>query len=47
MEIIHRKNSNQQPIKEIDKLALIYIKDRKILSSRSAGKSIWYLPGGK
>jgi 8-oxo-dGTP pyrophosphatase MutT (NUDIX family) len=32
---------------EIDKLAFIYIKDRKILSSRSTGKNTWYLPGGK
>jgi 8-oxo-dGTP pyrophosphatase MutT (NUDIX family) len=47
METIHEKNINQQPITEIDKLALIYIKDRKILSSRSTGKSTWYLPGGK
>lgn len=31
----------------IDKIALIYLKDGKILSSRSRGKDIWYLPGGK
>lgn len=31
----------------IDKLAWIYIKDRKILSTRSKGKDAWYLPGGK
>lgn len=31
----------------IDKLAWIYIKDRKILSSKSYGKDVWYLPGGK
>ena len=31
----------------IDKLALIYIKDRKLLSSRSRGKDTYYIPGGK
>ncbi|HYK08638.1 MAG TPA: NUDIX domain-containing protein [Candidatus Eisenbacteria bacterium] len=31
----------------IDKLAWIYIKDRKILSTRSKGKDTWYIPGGK
>lgn len=31
----------------IDKLAWIYIKDRKILSTRSKGKDVWYIPGGK
>ena len=31
----------------IDKLAWIYIKDRKILSTRSRGKDVWYIPGGK
>ena len=31
----------------IDKLAWIYIKDRKILSSRSRGKDTYYIPGGK
>ncbi len=31
----------------IDKLAFIYIKDRKILSTRSKGKDAWYIPGGK
>lgn len=31
----------------IDKLAFIYIKDRKLLSTLSAGKDIWYIPGGK
>lgn len=34
-------------MKEIDKLALIYFKDGKILSSRSKGKSKYYIPGGK
>ena len=31
----------------IDKLAWIYIKDRRILSTRSKGKDAWYIPGGK
>lgn len=31
----------------IDKLAWIYIKDRKILSTRSVGKDTYYIPGGK
>ena len=31
----------------IDKIALIYIKEGKILSTRSKGKSKYYIPGGK
>lgn len=31
----------------IDKIALLYWKDHKILSSRSKGRDTWYLPGGK
>ena len=31
----------------IDKLAFIDIKDRKILSTLSNGKDVWYIPGGK
>lgn len=31
----------------IEKLALIEIRDKRILSSRSRGKDTWYLPGGK
>jgi ADP-ribose pyrophosphatase YjhB (NUDIX family) len=31
----------------IDKLAYIYLKDGKILSSLSRGKDTWYIPGGK
>ena len=31
----------------IDKVALIEIKDKKVLSTRSRGKDVWYLPGGK
>jgi len=34
-------------MEEIDKLAWIYIKDRKILSTRSKGKDTYYIPGGK
>ncbi|MEO1450486.1 MAG: NUDIX domain-containing protein [Bacteroidota bacterium] len=31
----------------IDKLAWIEIREGKILSTRSRGKDIWYIPGGK
>jgi 8-oxo-dGTP diphosphatase len=31
----------------IDKLAYIYIKERKILVTLSKGKDKWYIPGGK
>jgi 8-oxo-dGTP diphosphatase len=31
----------------IDKLAYIYLKDGKILSTLSKGKDTWYIPGGK
>lgn len=34
-------------MKEIDKIALIYVKDGQILSTLSKGKDIYYLPGGK
>lgn len=34
-------------MKEIDKLALIEIKDKKILSTRSKSKNTYYIPGGK
>ncbi|GLS91421.1 DNA mismatch repair protein MutT [Psychromonas marina] len=33
--------------KEIDKLAWLYIKDGKLLSTRSKNKQLFYLPGGK
>lgn len=33
--------------KMIDKLAWIYIENRRILSTRSKGKNIYYIPGGK
>lgn len=31
----------------IDKLALIDLKDKKVLSTLSRGKNTWYIPGGK
>ena len=31
----------------IDKLAWIEINDKSILSTRSKGKTVWYIPGGK
>jgi 8-oxo-dGTP pyrophosphatase MutT (NUDIX family) len=31
----------------IDKLALLYLKNGKILCTMSKGKDTWYLPGGK
>lgn len=34
-------------MKEIDKIAFIYLKDNKILSTLSRGKDTYYLPGGK
>ena len=34
-------------MKLIDKIALLYIVDGKILSTRSKGKDAYYLPGGK
>lgn len=34
-------------IRIIDKLAWIYIENRKILSTLSKGKMVWYIPGGK
>jgi len=33
--------------KEIDKLAWLYIRDGKLLSARSKGKELFYIPGGK
>jgi len=32
---------------KIDKLSLIYVKDKKLLVARSKGKDVFYLPGGK
>lgn len=34
-------------MKQIDKIALIYLKNNKILSTLSKGKDTYYLPGGK
>ena len=34
-------------MKEIDKIAFIYKKDGKILSTLSKGKDTYYIPGGK
>lgn len=34
-------------VKEIDKLAWLYIKDKKVLCARSRGKETYYIPGGK
>ena len=31
----------------IDRLALIELKDRKVLEAKSKGKDTWYIPGGK
>ena len=36
-----------EPTELIDKLALIYINDKKLLCTRSYGKDAWYIPGGK
>lgn len=34
-------------MKEIDKIAWLYYKDGKILTTRSKGKDAYYFPGGK
>lgn len=34
-------------MKEIDKIAFLYLKDGKILSTLSKGKDKYYIPGGK
>lgn len=34
-------------MKQIDKIAFIYLKDGKILSTLSKGKDAYYIPGGK
>jgi 8-oxo-dGTP diphosphatase len=34
-------------MKEIDKIAYIYTKNKKILSTLSKGKDTYYIPGGK
>ncbi len=34
-------------MKEVDKIAFIAIKNGKILSTKSKGKTKYYIPGGK
>lgn len=34
-------------MKEVDKIAFIYVKEGKILSTLSKGKDTYYIPGGK
>jgi 8-oxo-dGTP pyrophosphatase MutT (NUDIX family) len=34
-------------MQEVDKIALIHLRDEKILSTRSKGKKVFYIPGGK
>ncbi|RXR06019.1 NUDIX hydrolase [Pseudoxanthomonas composti] len=34
-------------LQEIDKLALIHVRERRLLAARSHGRERWYLPGGK
>jgi 8-oxo-dGTP pyrophosphatase MutT (NUDIX family) len=34
-------------VKEIDKLAWLYIREGKLLSARSKNKELYYIPGGK
>ena len=34
-------------MKEVDKIALIHLKDGKILSTRTKGREKFYIPGGK
>lgn len=34
-------------MRQIDKIAWIYLKDKKILSALSKGKDVYYIPGGK
>ncbi|MGW3890134.1 NUDIX hydrolase [Micromonospora chokoriensis] len=34
-------------MREIDKVAWILIEDGRVLSTRSEGEDVWYLPGGK
>jgi len=39
--------SNRCAVKIIDKLAWIYVRDRRLLAVRSYGKQRFYIPGGK
>jgi 8-oxo-dGTP pyrophosphatase MutT (NUDIX family) len=40
-------SSNRCAVKIIDKLAWIYVRDRRLLAVRSYGKQRFYIPGGK
>ena len=42
-----KKYKEMYIVKEIDKIAFIYLKDGKILSTLSKGKDTYYIPGGK
>jgi 8-oxo-dGTP pyrophosphatase MutT (NUDIX family) len=42
-----KKASSQESLKVIDKIAWIEIKKSKLLSTRSKGKTAYYIPGGK
>ncbi|MBI4053722.1 MAG: NUDIX domain-containing protein [Candidatus Doudnabacteria bacterium] len=42
MHTANRENSTF-----IDKLAWVFVKDKKVLSTKSRGKDTWYIPGGK
>ncbi|GHO72883.1 DNA mismatch repair protein MutT [Ktedonobacter sp. SOSP1-85] len=42
-----RHHITMQETHFIDKLALIYLQDGKLLVTRSQGKDMYYLPGGK
>lgn len=41
------KEESIKRMKKIDKIAFLYLKDGKILSSRSINKDVFYIPGGK
>ncbi|MFT6337380.1 MAG: ankyrin repeat protein [Saprospiraceae bacterium] len=42
-----KKSSSEESLKVIDKIAWIEIKNNKLLSTRSKGKTAYYIPGGK
>ncbi len=41
------RQTKAEPSRIIDKIAFIYIRDEKLLSTRSKGKDVYYIPGGK
>lgn len=41
------ERAEEKPRSVIDRLTLLYIKEGRILTARSKGKTAWYLPGGK